>query len=200
MKLLKKISTFALGLVALSSLSSCNYNSLVEKDQTVNQAWAQVENQYQRRADLIPNLVNTVKGYAAHEQTTLQNVTDARAGLTKAYQDVTALSGQGAPEDLTAYEQAQAKLKGSLDIYVNAVHEAYPDLKANTNFMALQTQLEGTENRIATERMRYNDAVKDYNTSIKSFPTLIYAGWFGFKERPMFHAEAGAEHAPHVEF
>ncbi len=187
-----------LAVVALSSLTSCNYNSLVEKQQNVDQAWAQVENQYQRRADLIPNLVNTVKGYAEHESKTLETVTNARAGLTKAYE--TAQATEASPENIDQYQQAQSKLKSALDIYVNAVHEAYPDLKANTNFMNLQTQLEGTENRISTERMRYTEAVKDYNTSIKKFPTNIYAGWFGFKEKPQFKAEAGAQKAPTVEF
>ncbi|MDE6258183.1 MAG: LemA family protein, partial [Muribaculaceae bacterium] len=166
--------------------------------QTVDQAWAQVENQYQRRADLIPNLVNTVKGYAQHESSTLESVTRARAGLTKAYD--AAQGTEASPENIEQYQQAQSNLKGALDIYVNAVKEAYPDLKANTNFMDLQTQLEGTENRISTERMRYTEAVKDYNTSIKKFPTNIYAGWFGFKEKPQFKAEAGAQKAPTVEF
>ncbi|MBD5190194.1 MAG: LemA family protein [Bacteroidales bacterium] len=184
--------------VALSSLTSCNYNSLVEKEQSVDQAWAQVENQYQRRADLIPNLVNTVKGYAQHESSTLESVTRARAGLTKAYD--AAQNAEATPENIEQYQQAQSNLKGALDIYVNAVKEAYPDLKANTNFIDLQTQLEGTENRISTERMRYTEAVKDYNTSIKKFPTNIYAGWFGFKEKPQFKAEAGAQKAPVVEF
>lgn len=183
---------------ALSSLTSCNYNSLVEKQQNVDQSWAQVENQYQRRADLIPNLVNTVKGYAQHESSTLESVTLARAGLTKAYD--AAQSAEATPENIEQYQEAQSKLKGALDIYVNAVKEAYPDLKANQNFIDLQTQLEGTENRIATERERYTQAVKEYNTSIKKFPTTIYAGWFGFKEKEQFKAEAGANKAPKVEF
>ena len=196
-----KIKNLILGVIAffaISSLTSCNYNSIVEKEQNVDQAWAQVENQYQRRADLIPNLVNTVKGYAEHESSTLESVTRARAGLTKAYD--TAQSVDATPENIEQYQQAQSNLKGALDIYVNAVKEAYPDLKANTNFMNLQTQLEGTENRISTERMRYTEAVKDYNTAIKKFPTNIYAGWFGFKEKPQFKAEAGAQKAPTVEF
>ena len=195
---IKKFLSALFAVVAMSGLSSCNYNSLVEKQQNVDQAWAQVENQYQRRADLIPNLVNTVKGYAEHESSTLEAVTNARAGLTKAYE--TAQNTEASPENIEQYQQAQSNLKGALDIYVNAVREAYPDLKANTNFMALQTQLEGTENRISTERMRYTEAVRDYNTSIKSFPTTIYAGWFGFKEKPQFKAEAGAQKAPTVEF
>ncbi|MBD5227825.1 MAG: LemA family protein [Bacteroidales bacterium] len=185
-------------LIAMSSLTSCNYNSLVEKQQNVDQTWAQVQNQYQRRADLIPNLVNTVKGYSTHESQTLEKVTEARAGLSKAYNDVNAI--QNPQENLAQYQQAQSGLKGAMDIYVNAVKEAYPDLKANENFMALQAQLEGTENRISTERQRYTVAVQEYNTAIKKFPTNIYAGWFGFKEKPQFQAEAGAQQAPKVEF
>ncbi|MBD5236530.1 MAG: LemA family protein [Bacteroidales bacterium] len=198
MTLLKKIFFAVIAMVMTSGLSSCNYNSLVEKQQNVDQAWAQVENQYQRRADLIPNLVNTVKGYAAHESSTLESVTRARAGLTQAYD--AAKATEATPDNIEQYQQAQSKLKGALDIYVNAVKEAYPDLKANTNFLDLQTQLEGTENRISTERMRYTEVVKDYNTAIKKFPTTIYAGWFGFKEKPQFKAEAGAQKAPTVEF
>lgn len=196
---LKKILFSFLAVVAMTGLTSCDdYNTLVEKQQNVDQSWAQVENQYQRRADLIPNLVNTVKGYAQHESSTLETVTNARAGLTKAYE--AAQNTEATAENIEQYQQAQSQLKGALDIYVNAVKEAYPDLKANTNFMALQTQLEGTENRISTERMRYTEAVKDYNTAIKKFPTTIYAGWFGFKEKPQFKAEAGAQKAPTVEF
>lgn len=185
-------------IIAASSLTSCNYNSLVEKQQTVDQTWAQVENQYQRRADLIPNLVNTVKGYSEHESSTLESVTNARAGLTRAYD--AAKDVENPQENLEQYQQAQGQLKSALDVYVNAVREAYPDLKANTNFMALQTELEGTENRISTERKRYTEAVAEYNTAIKKFPTVIYAGWFGFKEKPQFKAEAGASKAPEVKF
>ncbi len=187
-----------MALVLVLSMSSCNYNSLVEKQQKVDQQWAQVENQYQRRSDLIPNLVNTVKGYSEHESSTLQAVTDARAGLSKAYNDANAVDNP--QENIEKYQHAQSNLKGALDIYVNAVREAYPDLKANTNFMSLQAELAGTENRISTERMRYTEAVQDYNTSIKKFPTNIYAGWFGFKEKPQFKAEEGAQKAPKVEF
>lgn len=198
MKFLKEIMFAAVAVMVMSSLTSCNYNSLVEKEQRVDQSWAQVENQYQRRADLIPNIVNTVKGYAEHESSTLEAVTNARAGLTKAYD--AAQSVENPQENLEQYQQAQNALKGALDIYVNAVREAYPDLKANTSFMALQTELEGTENRISTERKRYTEAVMEYNTSIKKFPTNIYAGWFGFKEKPQFKAEAGAQKAPEVKF
>lgn len=195
---MKNIVKIVMALVLTFSMSSCNYNSLVEKQQKVDQQWAQVENQYQRRSDLIPNLVNTVKGYAEHESSTLQAVTDARAGLSKAYNDANGV--ENPQENIEKYQQAQSNLKGALDIYVNAVREAYPDLKANTNFMSLQAELAGTENRISTERMRYTEAVQDYNTSIKKFPTNIYAGWFGFKEKPQFKAEEGAQHAPKVEF
>ena len=202
-KFTSRIVSALVVVLACMSLSSCDYNSLVEQEQTVEQAWAQVENQYQRRADLIPNLVNTVKGYAAHESETLQSVTNARAGLTEAYNKANALPADQATaseESLQQYQQAQNDLKGALDIYVNAVREAYPDLKANQNFINLQTQLEGTENRISTERMRYTEAVKNFNTAIKKFPTVIYAGWFGFEEKPQFKAEEGANKAPEVVF
>lgn len=202
-KIISKIAFAIVALLSCMSLTSCDYNSLVEQEQSVEQAWAQVENQYQRRADLIPNLVNTVKGYAEHESVTLQSVTNARAGLTDAYNNAQAISGEQATaseESLQQYQQAQNALKGALDIYVNAVREAYPDLKANQNFNNLQTQLEGTENRIATERMRYTEAVKNFNTAIKKFPTVIYAGWFGFEEKPQFKAEEGASKAPEVQF
>lgn len=197
-KIISKIAVAVVALFAMSTLSSCNYNSLVEKEQNVDQAWAQVENQYQRRADLIPNLVNTVKGYSEHESETFIKVTQARAGLSEAYQAAEAV--ENPQQNIQAYQEAQSKLKGALDIYVNAVREAYPDLKANQNFINLQTQLEGTENRISTERERYTQAVKEYNTAISKFPTVIYAGWFGFKEKEQFKAEAGANKAPKVEF
>ncbi|MCM1490066.1 MAG: LemA family protein [Muribaculum sp.] len=197
-KIINKVIVAVVAVMAMSSLQSCNYNSLVEKEQTVDQAWAQVENQYQRRADLIPNLVNTVKGYAQHESETFENVTKARAGLTDAYNAAEGI--ENPQQNIQQYQEAQSKLKGALDIYVNAVREAYPDLKANQNFQDLQVQLEGTENRISTERQRYTEAVKEYNSTIKKFPTVIYAGWFGFKEKEQFKAEAGANKAPKVEF
>lgn len=196
---MKKIFSRFFGLLvavmAMSSLTSCNYNSIVEKQQGVDQAWAQVENQYQRRADLIPNLVNTVKGYAKHESETFEKVTEARAKATSITIDAENLN----EETLAKYQEAQNELSSALKSLL-AVTEAYPDLKANENFMNLQTQLEGTENRIATERMRYTEAVRDYNTTIKKFPTTIYAGWFGFTPKPQFKAEAGAEKAPEVNF
>lgn len=190
----------ALLLVFLFAGGCSSYNGMVDADQAVKKQWGQVENQYQRRADLIPNLVNTVKGYAAHESTTLQNVTDARAGLTKAYNDANAISGDSAQANIAAYQQAQSNLRGALDIYVNAVREAYPDLKANTNFMNLQEQLESTENRIATERLRYNEDVETYNKKVLRFPGSIWASMFNFEPKEMFQAEEGANKAPKVEF
>lgn len=195
MKAFQKIITLLAAVIVASTLTSCNYNSLVEKQQNVDQAWAQVENQYQRRADLIPNLVNTVKGYSTHEEETLTKVTEARAKATSITIDADNLN----EENLAKYQQAQNELSGALKSLL-AVTEAYPDLKANENFLNLQAQLEGTENRISTERMRYTEAVKDYNTAIKKFPTNIYAGWFGFDAKPQFKAEAGAEKAPEVKF
>ena len=184
-----------LTIFALLPLTSCNYNSLVEKQQNVEQSWAQVQNQYQRRSDLIPNLVNTVKGYSAHESETFEKVTLARAKATSINIDADNLT----EENLAKFQAAQNELSQALKSLL-AVTEAYPDLKANENFMNLQTQLEGTENRIATERMRYTEAVKDYNTAIKKFPTVIYAGWFGFETMPQFKADEGAQSAPIVSF
>lgn len=179
----------------LPALSSCNYNSLVEHKQSVEQQWAEVQNQYQRRADLIPNLVNTVKGYAAHESATFEKVTQARAAATAVNINADDLS----EESLERFQQAQNQLTGALKSLL-AVSEAYPDLKANENFRDLQVQLEGTENRIATARGRYTEAVASYNTAIKKFPTVIYAGWFGFSPQPQFKADADAQRAPEVNF
>ena len=192
---MKRIIKYILAFMALLPLTSCNYNSLVEKQQNVDQAWAQVENQYQRRADLIPNLVNTVKGYSSHESETFEKVTLARAKATSITIDADNLT----EENLAKFQAAQNELSQALKSLL-AVTEAYPDLKANENFMNLQTQLEGTENRIATERMRYTEAVRDYNTAIKQFPTVVYAGWFGFNAKPQFKAEEGAQRAPEVSF
>lgn len=192
---MKKIIMICVALFALCGLSSCNYNSLVEKQQGVDQAWAEVENQYQRRSDLIPNLVNTVKGYSTHEEATLTKVTEARAKATS----ITINPDDLNEETLAKYQAAQNELSGALKSLL-AVTEAYPDLKANQNFLNLQAQLEGTENRVTVARKRYTESVQEYNTSIKKFPTVIYAGWFGFKEKPQFKAEAGAEKAPEVKF
>lgn len=192
MKAIIRIAAIA---VAVFSLQSCNYNSLVEDQQNVDQAWAEVENQYQRRADLIPNLVSTVKGYAAHESSTFEKVTEARAKATS----ITINPEDLNEENLAKFQKVQNDLSGALKSLL-AVTEAYPDLKANENFRDLQTQLEGTENRVTTARGRYTEAVRTYNTAIKKFPTVIYAGWFGFKPKPQFTAETGAEQAPKVSF
>ncbi|MCC8118860.1 MAG: LemA family protein [Bacteroidales bacterium] len=173
-------------------------NGFVRANQDVNEAWGNVENQYQRRLDLIPNLVNTVKGYAEHESSTYENVTKARAGLTQAYDSAQAVTGTNAPEDLAKFQAAQANLNRQLGIYINAVHEAYPDLKANENFMDLQKQLEGTENRIATERTRYNAVVKEYNNKILMFPGNLFS--WGYAEKQMFTADPEASRAPTVSF
>ncbi|WP_294593870.1 LemA family protein [uncultured Rikenella sp.] len=172
-----------------------NYNGLVERSQEVAAQWANVENQYQRRADLIPNLVATVKGYATHEKATLEGVIDARARATQVRIDFNDLN----EETLAKYAQVQGELSSALSRLM-AVSEAYPDLKANRNFTDLQTQLEGTENRIATERRRYNDAVQAYNVYVQQFPRNLIAGMFGFTPKTFFAAEAGAEKAPKVEF
>ena len=194
-KLITKILCAMALILGASTLTSCNYNSLVEEQQGVDQKWAEVENQYQRRADLIPNLVNTVKGYSTHEEETLVKVTEARAKATS----ITINADDLDEETLAKFQEAQNQLTSALKSLLS-VTEAYPELKANENFMNLQTQLEGTENRIAIARRNYTEAVAEYNTSIKKFPTNIYAGWFGFKPKPQFKAETGAERAPEVKF
>ncbi|HBI58985.1 MAG: LemA family protein [Duncaniella sp.] len=191
----RTLLTIVTAIMMLPVFTSCNYNSLVEKKQGVEQSWAEVQNQYQRRADLIPNLVSTVKGYAAHESSTLEKVTEARAAATSININAEDLN----EETLAKFQEAQNNLTGALKSLL-AVSEAYPDLKANENFRDLQVQLEGTENRIATARGRYTQVVADYNTSIKKFPTNIYAGWFGFEKQPQFQADQSAQSAPKVEF
>lgn len=171
------------------------YNGLVNKEEAVNGQWANVENQYQRRADLIPNLVSTVKGYAAHESETLEGVIAARAKATQVTIDPTNMS----TAQLQEYQAAQGELSSALGKLL-MITENYPDLKANQNFLELQAQLEGTENRISTERTRFNDASKQFNVSIRQFPTNIIASTFGFEKRVYFEAEAGSEKAPTVEF
>lgn len=171
------------------------YNSLVTADENAQSAWSQVENVYQRRADLIPNLVATVKGYAAHESETLESVVAARAKATQVAIDPENLSA----EQIAKYNEAQGELGNALGRLL-MIQENYPDLKANQNFRDLQAQLEGTENRIATERMKFNQAVKDYNTMIRRFPKNIFASMFGFEKKGYFEANAGAENAPKVEF
>ncbi|HJF91889.1 MAG TPA: LemA family protein [Mediterranea massiliensis] len=171
------------------------YNSLVSMDENVSNQWANVETQYQRRADLIPNLVNTVKGYAAHEKETLEGVMAARSQATQIKVDPTDLT----PEKLAEYQKAQGQLATALGKLL-AITENYPDLKANQNFLELQAQLEGTENRINVARKNFNDAAKAYNTAIRRFPKNILAGMFGFDKRSYFEAAEGAEQAPQVQF
>lgn len=203
-----KKSTITPGVVILVIAMLCgfgcsNYNSLVTAEQDVDKAWADVQTQYQRRFDLIPNLVETVKGYAAHEKETFENVTLARAGLTNAYNTADSLRNVAAPADVAAFEKynaSQAELNRAFNVYVNAVKEAYPDLKANEQFLSLQDQLEGTENRIATYRGYYTTAVQNYNLKVKRFPGTIFAGLFGFSEKAQFEAESQAQSAPKVQF
>ena len=171
------------------------YNKLVSADENAQSMWSQVENVYQRRADLIPNLVATVKGYAAHESETLENVVAARAKATQVTVDPSNLT----TEAVAKFNEAQGELSTALGRLL-MIQENYPDLKANENFRDLQAQLEGTENRIATERMKFNQAVKDYNTNIRRFPANIIASAFGFEKKGYFEAQAGAETAPKVEF
>lgn len=171
------------------------YNTMVTQDEGVKTAWSQVENQYQRRMDLIPNLVNTVKGYAAHEKETLEGVVSARAEATKTTIDPSNLN----EELMKKFQAAQGELSSALSRLM-VVLERYPDLKANQNFSELQAQLEGTENRISVERKRFNETAQTYNTYIRSFPTNILAGMFGFQPKAYFSAESGAEKAPKVEF
>ena len=172
------------------------YNDIVAKEQEVGQKWAQVESAYQRRADLIPNLVATVKGYAAHESDVLETVTASRAqvGSVKVSQDVL-----NNPAEFQKFQQAQSGLSSALSRLMVVV-EKYPDLKANQNFLELQSQLEGTENRIKVERDRFTESARIYNTRIKQFPANLVAGFFGFKEKEQFQSAPGSEKAPTVNF
>lgn len=172
-----------------------SYNGLVEKDETVKQVWGDVESAYQRRADLIPNIVSTVKGYAKHENETLKEVTEARSKATGINVNIDELD----EESIQKFQQAQSQLSGSLSRLM-AVAEAYPDLKANENFLQLQSQLEGTENRINEARKKFNAAVKPYNMSVRQFPGSICAAIFGFKTKAEFKADESAKDAPKVEF
>src|SRR5574341_1725829 len=171
-------------------------NRLVAMEQNVNEKWAQVQNVYQRRADLVPNLVETVKGFAAQERTVLEEVTRARASATAIQLTPQALND---PKAFERFQAAQNQLSGALSRLLVTV-ERYPDLKSNQNFLALQTQLEGTENRIAVERMRYNEAVRDYNTRVRLFPGSAVAGFAGFQSKAFFEATADAAAAPKVKF
>ena len=191
------IGLIVLGVIALALFGwvKNGYNGLVKDQESVETAWAQVESQYQRRADLIPNLVETVKGYAKHEQETLEGVIEARANATKVTIDPTNMT----PEDLQKYQAAQGDVANALSRLI-AVSESYPDLKANENFIDLQKQLEGTENRINKARNDFNEVAREYNTKRRTFPTNILAGIFNFGEKPYFQAQEGADKAPKVDF
>jgi LemA protein len=195
MKFNTLIKTFPFLILAFS-FYGCGYNTLVQMDENVSQSWSQVENQYQRRADLIPNLVNTVKGYAEFEKGVLVEVTELRSKVGQIKISSDDLTDE---EKFKQYQQAQDQLSGALSRLL-VVAENYPQLKANENFLALQTQLEGTENRIAVERRKFNQAVQEYNTKIRTFPTLITAKIFGFKEKQYFKSQPGTETPPDVNF
>ena len=188
-----------IGIVALIILIGgwlmSGYNDMVELDENVNREWSQVENQYQRRLDLIPNLVNVVKGYASHEKETLEGVIEARAKATQTTIDPSNMT----EEQLANFQKAQDGLSGALNRLMVVV-EKYPELKANENFLQLQAQLEGTENRITVARKSYNDAATIYNKLVRRFPNNMLAGIFGFSVRPQFKAQEGAESAPAVQF
>lgn len=192
---MKRFGIVLLAVVSAFLFSSCGYNKMVEMDEQVTSQWAQVENVYQRRADLIPNLVNTVKGYAAHEQETLEGVIEARSKATSVNIDAEKLT----PETIQQFTQAQDGLSSALSRLMVVV-ESYPDLKANQNFLDLQAQLEGTENRITQERKKFNEVTQGYNAYIRKFPQVIYSGWFGFDKKTYFEAQQGAETAPEVQF
>lgn len=192
---MKKITLILLAAFGLFFFSGCGYNKMVSMDEQVTSQWSQVENVYQRRVDLIPNLVNTVKGYAQHEQETLNGVIEARSKATS----VNINSENLTPEAIQNFNQAQDGLSSALSRLMVVV-ERYPDLKANENFMDLQAQLEGTENRIANERRKFNEVTQLYNSYIRKFPQIIYSGLLGFKKKNYFEAVPGAEQPPVVEF
>ncbi|PWD99920.1 LemA family protein [Marinilabilia rubra] len=192
---MRKMKWILLVTIMMPFLSSCGYNSMVELEENIDAQWAQVENVYQRRADLIPNLVNTVKGYAEHERETLQAVIEARSKATSINLSADQLNEQ----NLQNFQQAQKGLSSALSRLM-VVMERYPDLKANQNFRDLQAQLEGTENRIAVERRKFNDATRAYNSYIRKFPRNMIAGMFDFERKPYFEAEEGADEVPEVQF
>lgn len=192
MKFIKQLFAFAF---VATLLSSCGYNSMVEEDESIALKWADVETQYQRRSDLIPNLVSTVKGYAEFEKETLTGVIEARSKATSVSLDASELT----PENLAKFEAAQKQVSGALSRLLVSV-ERYPELKANQGFLDLQAQLEGTENRIAVARKNYNEAVKTFNANIRKFPRNIIAGWFDFEKKAYFEAAEGTEVAPNVSF
>lgn len=182
-------------LIVAAIMSVSKYNTMVGMEESVSEQWANVETQYQRRADLIPNLVSAVKGYAAHEKDVFESVTKARASATSVKIDASNLTA----ENIRKFQAAQGSLNSALSRLL-AVAESYPDLKANQNFLELQAQLEGTENRIAVERRRFNEQVKLYNTYIRKFPTTLVASMFGFERQVTFEADDGAEKVPEVKF
>ena len=196
---MKKSSIILISVIAVVALlflwGTSGYNSLVTLREDVNSQWANVESQYQRRSDLIPNLVQTVKGYATHESSTLEGVVAARAKATQVTIDPKNLT----PQKLQEYQAAQGQVSSALGKLM-MITENYPNLKANQNFLELQAQLEGTENRISVERNRFNDAAKSYDITIQRFPKSIIASLFGFEKKPYFEAEKGAEKAPAVKF
>ena len=193
---MKKISYLLLIVLGAITLSSCSgYNRMVEKQEAVTSQWGNVQNAYQRRADLIPNLVNTVKGYAEHEQETFTQVTEARAKATQTNINPENLT----TESLQEYQQAQNQLSQALGRLL-LIQENYPELKANQNFLALQDELAGTENRISVERNRFNQIAQDYNSYIRKFPQVIYAKWFKFETKAYFEATPEAQIAPEVQF
>lgn len=192
---MKRLFYTIAGLIALFSFSSCGYNSMVKLDEQVQAQWAQVQNVYQRRSDLIPNLVNTVKGAANFEKETLTQVVEARAKATAVNVDPDKLT----PENIQKFQNAQGELSTALGRLM-MITENYPELKANANFQELQAQIEGTENRITVERQKFNEVTQEYNSKIRSFPNNLTAGMFGFEKKGYFQAEAGSEKAPKVEF
>lgn len=183
--------------VCLFAFSSCGYNRMVSMEEGIESQWAQIQNQYQRRYDLIPNLVNTVKGVASHESEVFEKVTEARSKAGGMINIDSSILDD--PQAFERYQQVQDELGASLQRLL-AVTENYPELKANENFLALQDELAGTENRIANERRKFNEAVRTYNSYIRSFPKNIYAGWFGFEKHSYFEASSDAQNAPKVEF
>ncbi|WP_423149589.1 LemA family protein [Rubrolithibacter danxiaensis] len=191
----KNFYTFLTAIFATVLFSSCGYNSMVSLDEQVQSQWAQVQNVYQRRADLIPNLVNTVKGAANFEKETLTQVVEARAKATSITVDPNKLT----PENIQKFQSAQGELSQALGRLLSVV-ENYPELKANQNFLGLQAQLEGTENRITVERQKFNEVTQQYNSKIRSFPNNITASLFGFEKKGYFQAEAGSQKAPTVQF
>lgn len=198
-EIMKSSTKWIIGIVAVIAVIALwgfkTYNRLVVQDEKVQAAWAQVENVYQRRADLIPNLVATVKGYAAHESATLEAVIEARAKATQITVDASKLS----EEQIAAFQASQGEISNALGRLM-AISESYPELKANQNFLELQAQLEGTENRITVERKAFNEAAQSYNTQIRRFPTNIIASICGFEKKGYFKAAEGADQAPKVEF